>query len=132
MCGLEISVSGERVTGIRPDHDDVWSRGYICPKGAVLGDLHADPDRLRAPLVRRGDTWVTATWDEAFAVAAERLRAVIARHGLSAVGTYIGNPDRPQLLVVALHRRLHRVLGDSAHLLGAAPSTSGRRTWRAP
>ena len=92
MCGLEISVTGDRVTGIRPDRDDVWSRGYICPKGAVLGDLHADPDRLRAPLVRRGDTWVTVPWDEAFAVAADRLHAVIAPHGLSAVGTYIGNP----------------------------------------
>ena len=92
MCGLEISVTGDRVTGIRPDRDDVWSRGYICPKGAVLGDLHADPDRLRAPLVRRGDTWVSVPWDEAFAVAATRLQSVTARHGLSAVGTYIGNP----------------------------------------
>jgi anaerobic selenocysteine-containing dehydrogenase len=92
MCGLEISVADGRVTGIRPDRDDVWSRGYICPKGAVLGDLHADPDRLRAPLVRRGDAWATVTWDEAFAVTAERLQSVIARHGLSAVATYIGNP----------------------------------------
>ena len=92
MCGLEIRVAGGRVAGIRPNRDDVWSRGYICPKGAVLGDLHADPDRLRAPLVRRGDTWSTVTWDEAFAVTAERLQAVIAGHGRSAVGTYIGNP----------------------------------------
>ena len=92
MCGLEIRVRGGCVSGVRPDCEDVWSRGYICPKGAVLGDLHADPDRLRAPLVRRGDRWDTATWEEAFAVVAERLQAVIARHGTSAVATYIGNP----------------------------------------
>lgn len=57
MCGLEISVEDGRVAGIRPDRDDVWSRGYICPKGAALGDLHDDPDRLRTPLVRDGERW---------------------------------------------------------------------------
>lgn len=54
MCGLRIGVAEGEVTKIRPDEDDVWSRGYICPKGTTLGDLHHDPDRLRAPLVKHG------------------------------------------------------------------------------
>jgi anaerobic selenocysteine-containing dehydrogenase len=57
MCGLEITVKGGRVEKIRANKDDVWSKGYICPKGTALGELHHDPDRLRAPLVRRGDTF---------------------------------------------------------------------------
>lgn len=92
MCGLEVTVEGDRVTGIRPDRDDVWSKGYVCPKGAVLGDLHHDPDRLRAPLVRDGDVWREVGWDEAFEVAAERLHPVIEAHGIEAVTAYIGNP----------------------------------------
>ena len=51
MCGLHVTVENDRVTKIRPNPDDVWSRGYICPKGTTLGHLHHDPDRLRAPLV---------------------------------------------------------------------------------
>src|SRR5260221_11479560 len=67
MCGLEISVEDGQVALIRPDREDVWSKGFICPKGTTLGHLHHDPDRLRAPMVRDGETWREVTWDEAFA-----------------------------------------------------------------
>jgi anaerobic selenocysteine-containing dehydrogenase len=40
MCGLRIQVEDGRVTRIRPNQEDVWSRGYICPKGTTLGELH--------------------------------------------------------------------------------------------
>jgi anaerobic selenocysteine-containing dehydrogenase len=92
MCGLEIFVGDGRVTRIQPDKDDVWSKGYVCPKGATLGDLHHDPDRLRAPLVRDGDKWREVSWREAFAETERRLHPVIEKHGIAAVTTYIGNP----------------------------------------
>ncbi len=92
MCGLEINVKGGRVAKIRANKDDVWSRGYICPKGTALGELHHDPDRLRAPLVRDGDTFHEVTWDEAFDEVERRLRAVIDAHGKDALTAYIGNP----------------------------------------
>src|SRR5262245_11831854 len=85
MCGLEITVKDGRVAGIRPDREDVWSRGYVCPKGAVLGDLHHDPDRLRAPLVRDGATWREVGWEEAFVEVERRLHPILARDGLGAV-----------------------------------------------
>jgi anaerobic selenocysteine-containing dehydrogenase len=81
MCGLEGHVDGDRVVAVRPDDADVWSRGYVCPKGAMLGELHHDPDRLRAPLVREGTTWREVGWPEAFARCEALLRPVLARHG---------------------------------------------------
>ncbi|MBW2417183.1 MAG: molybdopterin-dependent oxidoreductase [Deltaproteobacteria bacterium] len=92
MCGLKISVEGGRVTKIRPHEDDVWSRGYICPKGTTLGHLHEDPDRLRQPLVRRGDEFVEVSWEEAFAEIERRLQPVIEAHGKQAMTVYFGNP----------------------------------------
>jgi anaerobic selenocysteine-containing dehydrogenase len=92
MCGLEITVADGRVQKIRANKDDVWSKGYICPKGTALGELHHDPDRLRAPLVRRGDTFHEVTWDEAFDEVERRLRAAIDTHGKDALTCYIGNP----------------------------------------
>jgi len=92
MCGLRVTVDQGRVTKIRANDDDVWSRGYICPKGTTLGELHHDPDRLRAPLVRRGDAFHEVSWDEAFAEVERLLHGVIERHGKGAVTTYIGNP----------------------------------------
>lgn len=92
MCGLKVSVEDGRVAKIRPNDADVWSRGYICPKGTTLGDLHHDPDRLRTPLVRRGSQHVEVGWEEAFAEVERRLRPVIEAHGIEAVSAYIGNP----------------------------------------
>jgi anaerobic selenocysteine-containing dehydrogenase len=68
MCGLAVHVEDEQVVLIRPDRDDVWSKGYICPKGTTLGHLHHDPDRLRAPLVKNADgEFVEVDWDDALA-----------------------------------------------------------------
>ena len=51
-CGLEITLDGDDVVQVRGDAQDVFSRGFLCPKGVALRDLHEDPDRLRTPLVR--------------------------------------------------------------------------------
>jgi anaerobic selenocysteine-containing dehydrogenase len=92
MCGLEIQTVGDRVTAVRPDQDDAWSKGHICPKGISLGHLHHDPDRIRVPMVRDGDEWREVSWDDAFRRCAELLQPVVAEHGVSAVTAYIGNP----------------------------------------
>jgi len=92
MCGLRVEVKGGRVAKIRANHDDVWSRGHLCPKGTTLGELHHDPDRLRVPLVRDGEGWREVSWPEAFREVARRLRPVLEAHGKEAVSAYIGNP----------------------------------------
>lgn len=91
-CGLELKVSDGRVTSIRGHDEDVFSRGYVCPKAVALRDLHEDPDRLRTPLIKRDGRFVEASWDEAFAEIARRLPPIQAQHGRDAVGLAIGNP----------------------------------------
>ena len=92
MCGLELHVEDGAVSLIRADRDDVWSKGFLCPKGTTLGHLHGDPDRLREPMVRSGDRWDVVSWDDAFARCEELLLGVRDRHGPEAITTYIGNP----------------------------------------
>jgi len=93
-CGLEVGLSdADGVVRIRGDRRDVWSAGYLCPKGPALKQLHEDPDRLRAPVVRRGGRLVEVGWDEAFTEAGRRLGAVVAADGREALGVYVGNPN---------------------------------------
>ena len=97
-CGLAVTVTpGEPgsspAIAVRGDRDDVFSRGYLCPKGVALGELHDDPDRLRTPLVRRDGVLVPATWEEAYAAVGELLRPIVAEHGPNAVAVYLGNPN---------------------------------------
>ena len=98
ICGLNIEVSHDpagaaRITSIKGDALDPFSRGHICPKAVALQDIQEDPDRLRQPHRRVGQAWQAISWDEAFALAAERLWAVQQAHGRNAVAVYQGNPS---------------------------------------
>jgi anaerobic selenocysteine-containing dehydrogenase len=92
-CGLELQIDGDRITRVRGDADHVLSRGFLCPKGAAYGKLIEDPDRLRRPMVRDGETWREVGWPEAFAAVDAGLRGVVERHGSNAVAAYAGNPN---------------------------------------
>jgi anaerobic selenocysteine-containing dehydrogenase len=92
-CGLSLTIDGTRVTHARGDREDVFSAGFICPKGASFGALDADPDRLRRPLVRRGGRLVETDWPDAFAAVAAGIGAVTRAYGGEAVGIYLGNPN---------------------------------------
>lgn len=92
-CGLEISHRNGDVVRIRGDRADVFSHGFICPKGSTLAKLDEDPDRIRTPLIKRNGKHVEATWDEAFRLIEGGLSPIIAEHGPNAVGVYLGNPN---------------------------------------
>lgn len=93
VCGLTIDLDpAGRVTKVRGDTDDPFTKGYICPKGASLGRLDEDPDRLRHPMVRDGDQWREVSWDEAFAAVERGITDTIEKHGRDAVAVFFGNP----------------------------------------
>lgn len=112
-CGLTLTIEGTRVTRAKGDRDDVFSQGFICPKGASFGELDADPDRLRTPLVRENGELRDATWEEAFDLIAARIRPLIEEHGPNSVGVVLGNPNvhtmagglYPPVLLAALRSR---------------------------
>ena len=110
-CGLEITLRGDEVVRIRGDRDDVFSSGFICPKGSTLKQLHTDSDRLRLPLVRSNGELAEASWEEAFAAVAERLNPLIAEHGPNAVAVYIGNPNVHTMSGPLYNRVFLRALG---------------------
>jgi anaerobic selenocysteine-containing dehydrogenase len=114
-CGLEITLrdgpDGEEVTRIRGDQDDVFSKGYICPKGSTLKQLHEDPDRVRRPLVKRDGAFVEVGWDEAFEAIERGLLPVIEAHGRDAVAAYLGNPAAHSLAGMLYARAVMKALG---------------------
>ncbi|MET9829939.1 molybdopterin oxidoreductase family protein [Streptomyces sp. NPDC006385] len=112
-CGLTLTIEGTRVTGARGDRDDVFSKGFICPKGASFGAVDGDPDRLRTPLVRTDGELREATWEEAFDAVAAGIRPVVERYGPNSVGIVLGNPNvhtmagalYPPVLIAGLRTR---------------------------
>ncbi|MGH9117350.1 MAG: molybdopterin-dependent oxidoreductase [Acidimicrobiales bacterium] len=110
-CGLEVTVREREIVRIRGDRSDVFSHGFICPKGSTLKQLHEDPDRLRIPLVRRNGVLEPATWDEAFAEVERRLPAIVAAHGPDAVAVYLGNPNVHNLAALLYGKPFIKALG---------------------
>src|SRR5437868_11171981 len=81
-CGLIATVEDGKVTRLRPDRDHPLSSGYACPKGIAMLDVQNDPDRVLAPLRRRGDgTFEPVTWQEAIGDIGARLRSTLEAHG---------------------------------------------------
>ncbi|MBM9459711.1 molybdopterin-dependent oxidoreductase [Nocardioides sp. zg-536] len=126
-CGLLVSTREDGTIGVRGDRDDVFSRGYLCPKGASIGELHADPDRLRRPLLKRGGRHVEVDWEEAFAEIERRLPPLLDTHGRDAVAVYFGNPTAHNLSGALYLRPLLKALGTrnvfSAGTVDQAPKT---------
>ena len=110
-CGLEISVNGSEVVRIRGDMNDVFSKGYICPKGSTLKQLHEDPDRLRQPLLKRDGRHVEVSWDEAWEAVNSGLTEVINKHGRESIGAYLGNPGAHNLAAMTFNRVLLTAIG---------------------
>ncbi|MGG3468906.1 molybdopterin oxidoreductase family protein [Neobacillus pocheonensis] len=91
-CGLEIYTKGQEVVHIKGDKQDPFSKGYLCPKGFSVKELHADPDRIRKPMIRRGSDWQEVSWEEAFSEVRKGLQSIIKEHGRNSIAVYLGNP----------------------------------------
>jgi len=111
MCGIEISHRDGAVLSIKPDKQDPFSHGHICPKAVALQDFHADPDRLTTPLRKADGGWQEISWDEAFAQIGERMRAIQQQHGADSVGVYLGNPNAHNLGSALFLPKFQKALG---------------------
>ncbi len=93
ICGLEIEVKGRAVVSIKGDKKDPFSKGYLCPKAIALQDIYTDKNRLKQPIRRTDNGWETISWETAFDEVASNLKRIQKKHGNSAVGSYLGNPN---------------------------------------
>jgi nitrate reductase NapA len=86
-CTIRIGMRDGQITDVRGDEEG-HNRGVICVKGSTLPQLSAVSGRLTHPKIRRGDTFVDASWDEAMSLVADRFRSIIAADGPDAVAFY--------------------------------------------
>lgn len=127
MCGLAFEVEGSKLVAISPDPDDVFSKGYVCPKGPAIAGIHDDPDRLRFPVRKNSlGEFEEISWDEAFDITTERLIDIRRRHGADAIALYAGNPIGHNHGVLALRSGLFKAIGTRNCTSAGSQDTSPR------
>ena len=87
MCGITVTVEGDRVLKVRGDDAHPLSQGYTCPKGRALPDWHHHPHRLDRPHICGG----AVDWDRCLDDLASRLAAIIDESGPDAVAMYLAS-----------------------------------------
>jgi len=81
-----LQVLNGRVAGVLPAKTHPVSQGGLCVKGWNAHAFIYHPDRLTAPLIRKGNTYYQSSWDEALSLVAERLGNIISKDGPDAIG----------------------------------------------
>ncbi|QFU76179.1 molybdopterin oxidoreductase family protein [Halioglobus maricola] len=120
MCGIEVQYQGTEVIAIKPDKDDVFSRGHICPKAVALQDYYHDPDRLQTPVKRTAEGWESISWDEAMAEIGSRMRGIQDEYGADAVGVYLGNPNAHNFGNALMFQHFFKALGSRSRFSSAS------------
>ncbi len=71
-----------KVTGVE---DAEPNQGRLCVKGRFGYDFINSPERLTTPLIREGENFREASWDEALDLVADRFKEIIQAHGPDAL-----------------------------------------------
>ena len=111
-CGVLATVIDGRLAEVRGDPDNPVFKGYTCPKGRALPELHNDPGRLLHSQRRQVDgahASIPAT--QALDEIAAKLRQLVETHGPRSVAIYSGTNGLPYPASVATGSAFLRALG---------------------
>ncbi|MCL5237336.1 MAG: nitrate reductase [Nitrospirae bacterium] len=86
-CGVYAGVSKGKVVAVQGDRDN-WNKGFLCIKGYYLPSILYANDRLKYPLVKRGDEFVKISWKEAMDLMTGRFAETIKKNGANSVAFY--------------------------------------------
>jgi len=84
-CRLEAHARDGRIVSISPALDGPANHGHTCLKGRFAHQFTRSRDRLTSPLIREGDRFRSATWQEAFDRITSELGRIKDAHGPDAI-----------------------------------------------
>jgi anaerobic selenocysteine-containing dehydrogenase len=80
QCDAGCSITGRiregRVLKLEGNPDSAINRGKTCGLGQAGVQHHYNPDRVREPLLRKGDQGEAITWEKAYALIAEKMNGL--------------------------------------------------------
>src|SRR5450631_2161740 len=89
-CKTTLSVRNHEI--MRANNRDMSgiNKDFLCVKGRFGFDFTQHPERIKQPMVRKGDKLYPVSWEEASETAAEKLKQIVSVYGADSVG-FIGS-----------------------------------------
>jgi len=96
-CNIEIHFNerfnpryhDQRVHRLKPRYNEAVNGHWICDEGRYSYHAIDAPNRLKVPLIRRGEECTEVSWPEAIREAADSLKQVLAAHGPKGVALLV-------------------------------------------
>ncbi|WP_425147116.1 formate dehydrogenase subunit alpha [Deinococcus sp.] len=89
-CSFEVWTKDRHILKVEPS-DGPANGVSTCVKGKFGWDYSTSKDRLTSPLIREGDNFREASWDEATALIARKMSEIKAQHGPDALAFIISS-----------------------------------------
>jgi len=84
-CQLELHIKGDQIVRVKGVEGAQPNQGFLCVKGRFGYDFIYSQDRLTTPLIREGDGFREASWDEALGLIATKFKQIIQESGPEAL-----------------------------------------------
>ncbi|MEW6050164.1 MAG: NADH-quinone oxidoreductase subunit NuoG [Candidatus Zixiibacteriota bacterium] len=116
--------SGTNITFYKEDHqkkifrttsrrNDAIDDGWLADVTRYGYQIVHSPDRLQTPLIKKNGKQAPASWDEALALVARKLRDIRDARGAACVGGLIG-PNQDNATLYSFNKYLRTVIGTNA------------------
>lgn len=80
LCLMDVRVVDGVVTSISGNKDHPLTCGVLCKKGKDHLKRHLDPQRIKTPMLRKGDQWQELTQEDAMGILAEKMMGIDSRN----------------------------------------------------
>ncbi len=99
-CGIDAYVKDGVVVKVEGTKENPHNEGTLCSKGNANRQYIYHKDRIRTPLIRKGDRasghFIPISWDDALDLIASRLLRIKEESGPEAVVFFVGFPKWPR------------------------------------
>jgi formate dehydrogenase, alpha subunit, archaeal-type len=127
-CSFEVWTKGNKIVKVQPSPNSPANGLATCIKGKFGWDFINDPSRLTKPLIREGDHFREATWEEAINLIANKIKEIKEKYGPDAIGI-IANCTGSNEEAYLAQKLARQVIGtnnvDNCARYCQAPATTG-------
>ena len=130
-CSFDVWTKGREILKIDPQLEAPANSISTCIKGKFGWDYVNSPERLTTPLIREGDTFREASWEEALGLIASKFTEIKKKNGPDSLG-FIGSSKCSNEEAYLIQKIARAAIGtnnvDNCSRYCQAPATQG--LWR--